>query len=136
MTTMSELCEEQLVILDTATSTYSTKVAAIQVMLDAVDVALADPVLYDVTQDALPRHTAVMALEHLRSTIYAKRDAVLGANVRPRTFMVPVNGEPMSLPEIARSLWGDATRWADLLEGNAIHTPNMVAPGTVLRVLR
>ncbi len=135
MSNLREVCDEQQLILAQARITYAEKVAAINIMLAAVNTELANPVLTDTSRPAIVRYTAVVALEKLRNAIYAQQASVLGVNAQPRTFVVPPNGEPMSLAEIAKALWNDGTRWPELLECNAIHTPNAVRPGTVLRVL-
>jgi prophage DNA circulation protein len=133
MSTLQITCDAQLAILDGKNRTYPEKVAAINIMLAAVESALVSSALDDATQSAYLRYVARQALENLRNAIYLRRAAELGVNVHPRTYVV--KGAPMALWQIAKDLWGDATRWPELLQGNAIHNPNAVRPGTVLYVL-
>ncbi len=135
MSNLREICDAQQVILGGTRVTYAQKVSAINTMLAAVEAAIADPSLTDTTRPAIIRYNALVGLEKLRNAIYDLSSQSLGVNSRPRTYVVPPNGEPMSLAEIARAIWGDGSRWSELLEGNAIHTPNAVRPGTVIRVL-
>jgi hypothetical protein len=128
------IMQEQMAILDGANRTYAEKTAAVRTMLVACETELANPILNDVSVSADLRQQKLVDLEALRNAIYAARDRVLGDNVHPRTFRVPGN-EPMSLWQIAKQLWGDGRRWAELMNGNAITNANAVRPGTVLVVL-
>ena len=134
MSTLAELCAAQIAFIDGPHRTYVEKTAAIQIMLDACEAAFADPQLTNQLKSATLRYTAITALEALRNSIYAKRASVFGLSTNPRTYVVR-GSEPLTLWQIARELFNDGTRWRELLDGNAIHNPNAVRPGTVLYVL-
>lgn len=132
MTALADTIGAQLDYLDGAERSYAEKIRAVGVMLAAVESALASPALSDTSKPALDRCTARASLEQLRATVYAIRDAQLGANVHPRVYRVPTT---QPLWQIAKTLFNDATRWRELLAGNAIRTPHLVRAGTLLVVL-
>jgi prophage DNA circulation protein len=132
MTALAALIDTQLTFLDAKERTYVEKIRAVGTMLSAVEDALASPALSDATKPALDRHTARAALESLRATIYRIRDQQLGANVHPRVYVVP-SDQPLWM--VAKTLFKDARRWPELLQGNSIRTPHLVRAGTSLVVL-
>lgn len=95
-------------------------------MYSTIDVALNDPGL-----SGANANDAIIAIENTRASLVKLQSRYLSNDKQQRSYTVP---DDMALWEIARDVYGDATKTAALLSANAIDDVLLVKAGTSLKV--
>lgn len=121
------LVSAQLALLEAGVANYADVTSALRTITDTVDANLGLTIFAGIAG-----HTAIVALEQLRSTVINLRSRYLPEESRIRRFTVPVT---MSDWEVALSVYGNASNAYLIRKGNTLPDPTSIPGGTVLTIL-